>query len=78
MFFTFEISNPCQWRPFFFKSSAVIRCGWLWFSIGWHPMREDEYFYLIQTGMLEWKEAERYNKRLQPDQNPPRENSAVE
>jgi hypothetical protein len=60
MYFTFEISRPFHAKPFFFRSSVTIRAGWLWFAVGWHPMREDQHFIMVKKGLLTWGEAERW------------------
>lgn len=54
MFFTFEISRPFQRRPFWHSSRISKRCGWLWFAIGFHPMREDELLDMARRGETEW------------------------
>ena len=42
MYFTFEISRPFQRRPRLYRSKITIRFTWLYFALGWHPIREDE------------------------------------
>lgn len=54
MFLTFEISRPIQFKPWWYKSQLTIRCGWLWFAAGWHPLREDELHGLIKAGATVW------------------------
>lgn len=39
-----EISNPCQLRPWLFRSNTGWRVGWLWFALGVNRLRFDELF----------------------------------
>ena len=59
MFFTFEISNPFQWKPGFWRCAGVTswRVWWAWFSISCHPMRLDEMIDLAGSGAFAWSKS---------------------
>ena len=59
MFFTFEISNPFQWKPGFWRCAGVTswRIWWAWFSISCHPMRYDEMIDLAGSGAFAWHKS---------------------
>lgn len=54
MYLTFEISTPFLVKPGYYKSSLTRRVYWLWFAIGYHPMREDELHDIIRSGVTQW------------------------
>jgi len=43
MILIFEISNPFQLKPGWFKSDIMFRVWWLWFAIAYAPMGLQEF-----------------------------------
>lgn len=54
----FEISNPFQLRPSYFKGrfgkGYCRRFVWLWFACGWVPYRLDQWHDRIASGLVKW------------------------
>jgi len=57
MIFVFEISQPFQWRPGFFRTRGVTswRVVWGWFALSCHPMRLDELVDGAARGVYQWR-----------------------